>query len=87
MHAVAIGVAELLDLVPALFKDAAKAIAQQPVRAVFCAGYIVCAVAIEINDVVDEAVVVLVAEAPVEVVYAVSVCVAEAVVYAVSVVV
>ena len=41
VHAVAIGVAELLDAVPALFKDAAKAIAQQPVRAVLCTGDVV----------------------------------------------
>ena len=83
VHAVAIGVAELLDLVPALFKDAAKAIAQQPVRAVLCAGDVVDAIAIEIDDIVDEAVVVCVAEATVEIVYAVSVLVAESVVYAV----
>ena len=73
MHAVAIGVAELLDLVAALFKDAAKAIAEQPVWAVLFASDVVYAVAIEIDDIVDEAVVVRVAEAAIEVVYAIAI--------------
>ena len=53
--------------------------------AVFFASDVVYAVAIEIDDVVDEAVVVCVAEAAVEVVYAIAIGVAEAVVYAVVV--